>query len=192
MLGDCTGEKLTLEVALRYWSCKFVKISSFWSKVPSWWVLTETWQLTWTGALRAYSLFVVDWVCYRFLTARVMAFGAEYGLKFCCWRCSEFWQGKPINRWYLDVVVQHLHCINAWATNCTTSWNQKLWCDTPQTCSLMHSIKKACFLFWTNLHYLSQVGDSFPSSAPLGYAPGTAGEGGGFFFFIFLFFFTDI
>ena len=95
-----------------------------------------------------------------------MVFGTEYGLKFCGWRCSEFWLGKPINRWYLDLVVQHLHCINACATNCTTSWNQKLWCDTPQTCSLMHSIKKVCFLFWTNLHYLSRVGDSFPSSAP--------------------------
>ena len=34
MLGDCIGERLTLEFALRYWSCKLVIIPSFDCKIP--------------------------------------------------------------------------------------------------------------------------------------------------------------
>ena len=41
MLCDCIGERLTLDVALRYWSCIKMKISSFGSKVPLCFVHTE-------------------------------------------------------------------------------------------------------------------------------------------------------
>ena len=42
---------------------------------------------------------------------------------------GELRQIKPICWWYIDLVVKHLHCVNClntWATNCTTFWNQKL------------------------------------------------------------------
>ena len=41
MLHDCVYERLTLEVVLRYGSCKLIKIPSFGCKVPLWCVLTE-------------------------------------------------------------------------------------------------------------------------------------------------------
>ena len=34
LFGDCVGEILTLKLAVRYWSCKLVKIPSFSSEKP--------------------------------------------------------------------------------------------------------------------------------------------------------------
>ena len=45
MLDNSFGKRLTLEVALKYWSCKFVKIPSFGCKYPMWCAFTEKWQL---------------------------------------------------------------------------------------------------------------------------------------------------
>ena len=33
MLGDCAGDKLTLEFVIRYWSCNLIKIPSLQSTV---------------------------------------------------------------------------------------------------------------------------------------------------------------
>ena len=55
-----------------------------------------------------YSLLVVDWVCYRFVTVKGIAYGAVYSLGFCGRPCSEMWQGKPSVRSY---QVNHLDCI---------------------------------------------------------------------------------
>ena len=66
---------------------------------------------------------VVDNICYIFLTVRQAAFGEEGR-----WR-----QIKSIYRWHLDLVTESFRCINslnAWAPNCATFWNQKLYCDT--------------------------------------------------------------
>ena len=52
MLYYCVGEKLKLEVVLRYEACKSIKIPSF-----GWCVSTEKWQLRWIGILRIYSSF---------------------------------------------------------------------------------------------------------------------------------------
>ena len=85
---------------------------------------------------------VADYVCYIFVTVRETAFGEDYVFEFCGGTFSKVWQGKPrvavalekrIYRWYLGLVVKRLHCItclNAWAANCATFWNQKLCCGT--------------------------------------------------------------
>ena len=45
LFGDCAGERLTMKVALRYWSCKLAKIPSFGCNKPLRYVLTKKWQL---------------------------------------------------------------------------------------------------------------------------------------------------
>ena len=71
-------------------------------------------------------------------------------------------QSKPSDRWYLELVVKRLRCINclnACATNCTSfkscgvvpSFHINIMKRrTIQACSLMHSIKNGKFLFWAN------------------------------------------
>ena len=58
MLGDCVGEKLTLQVELRCWPFKQIKIPSFSCKVPMWCVFTEKCKLRWNGTLSTFSLCV--------------------------------------------------------------------------------------------------------------------------------------
>ena len=57
MLWDCAGERLTLEVALRYCSCIQIKISSFGSKVHLCFVHTEKRHLRWIETSMIFSLF---------------------------------------------------------------------------------------------------------------------------------------
>ena len=57
MLCDCAGERMALEVALRYWSCRYFKISIFGSKVSLCFVYTEKWQIRWIGTSMIFSLF---------------------------------------------------------------------------------------------------------------------------------------
>ena len=57
MFYNCVSERLILEVALRYWSCVWIKISSFGSKVSLYFVDTEKWQLRWIRTLMIFSLF---------------------------------------------------------------------------------------------------------------------------------------
>ena len=57
MLCDWVGERLTLKVALRYWSCIQIKISTFGSKVPLYFVRAEKWQLRWIRTLMIISLY---------------------------------------------------------------------------------------------------------------------------------------
>ena len=58
MLRDCVSERLTLEVVLRYGSCKLIKILNLDCKVSLWCGLTEKWQLMWIETRRIFSLFV--------------------------------------------------------------------------------------------------------------------------------------
>ena len=158
----CVIERFTLQVVLRCRSFKLVKIPSFDCKIPLWCVLTEKWQLRWI---------------YRF-------FGGRLGLlqlrdcKGCCvWRRlwawvvlgnvigSVAWQNMAValdqTNW--KVLVKRAHYIkslNVVTTNCSTFWNQKLWCGTlfpkkkkwwKQTCSLKHINKKGIwFWIWAN------------------------------------------
>ena len=117
-LCDCVGERLTLEVALRYWSCIYIKISIFGSKVPFCFVRTEKWQIRWIGTSMIFSLF-----------------GSRLGLLHlrdckgaCLWRRLCAWilwvnggVRSNIYRLHLDLVVKQL-CYNA------TFRNQKLYC----------------------------------------------------------------
>ena len=57
MLCECFGERMTLEVALKYWSRTWIKISSFGSKVPLCFVHAEKRQLKWIGKSMIFSLF---------------------------------------------------------------------------------------------------------------------------------------
>ena len=57
MLCYCIGERLTLEIALRYWSCIKIKISSFGSNVPLCFAHTEKCQLRWIGTSSIFSHF---------------------------------------------------------------------------------------------------------------------------------------
>ena len=104
---------------------------------------------------------------------------------------SEVQQGKPrlvvasdksIYRWYLELVVKRLRCINllnTWASICVTfksyvvvlSFYIKLMKRrTLYFCSLKHSIKKTCFLFRAIWNYLRGMSPPSPSF-PLCYAP---------------------
>ena len=56
MLGDC-GQRMTLEVVLRYWSSKLAKIPIFDCKVHLWCVLTVKWHLRWIKKPRIDSSF---------------------------------------------------------------------------------------------------------------------------------------
>ena len=83
-------------------------------------------------------------------------------------------QNKPSDRWYLELVVKRLRCINclnACATNCASykscgvvpSFHIKMMKRrTIQACSLMHSIKNGKFLFWANWTYLNWAGGVLP------------------------------
>ena len=92
-----------------------------------------------------------------------------------CGSC-EWWLHKirPIDRWYLDLVVRHprcINCINTWVFYCAPFWNQDFLCgalflhkndETPETCSLKHNIKKSSFLCSANWTYSSRAGGSLP------------------------------
>ena len=116
LLCDCVGERLTLEVALRNWSCIYIKISIFGWKVPLCFVQTEKWQIMWIGT-------------------SMILFGSRLGLLHlrdckgaCLWRRLCAWilwvngdVRSNIYRLHLDLVVKQL-CYNA------TFRNQKLCC----------------------------------------------------------------
>ena len=103
----------------------------------------------------------------------------ERGNQECRWR-----QIKIIYWWHLDLVGESLRCINslnAWAANCATFWNQKLYCDTvflhinddneellrPAIKSI--ATQKTCFMLRANWTYISRSGrgDSPRPPAPL-------------------------
>ena len=110
-------------------------------------------------------ILVVEYICYIFLTVREAAFAENYTLTFCGVTNSEMWQGKPrgamasekpIYRWHLDLIAKGLrcnNCLNTWATNCATFWNQKLCCvtvflhknDETKNSSGLHSTTKNTF-----------------------------------------------
>ena len=73
VVGECVGERLTLEVVLNY-ECKFfllqitVAVSSFGKN----------------GSLgEFYTILVVDWVYYNFVNVKGVAYGGVYRLGFC-------------------------------------------------------------------------------------------------------------
>ena len=85
---------------------------------------------------------VLEQFCYIFVTVREAAFREEYVLEFCGERTQKYsrenraWRWRQINsiyRWYLDLVLKRLcciNCLNAQDTNCATSSNQKFCCGT--------------------------------------------------------------
>ena len=52
MFDDCVGNYKT-----SYWSCKFLKMSSYGYKTPLWWVLTKKWQSGRITRRKVYFLF---------------------------------------------------------------------------------------------------------------------------------------
>ena len=132
MLCDCVGERLTLEVALRYWSCIYIKISIFSSKVPLCFVHTEKWQLRWIGTSMIFSLLGSRPALLHLRDCK----GTCLWRRLCAWiLCGNVLRsviGKTesgsgvrsnIYRLHLDLVVNQL-CYNA------TFKNQKLCCGT--------------------------------------------------------------
>ena len=130
MLCDCVGERLTLEVALRYWSCIYIKISIFGSKVPLCFVHTEKWQIRWIGTLMIFSLFGSRLGLLHLRDCK----GACLWRRLCAWILwvnvlrsvigkTESGGGVKSNiyRLHLDLVVKQL-CCNA------TFRNHKLCC----------------------------------------------------------------
>ena len=129
MLCDCVGERLALEVALRYWSCIYIKISIFGCKVPLCFVHTEKWQLRWIGTAMIFSLFGSRLGLSHLRDCK----GACFWRRLCAWILlvnvlrsvigkTEGGGGVRSNiyRLHLDLVVKQL-CYN------TTFRNQMLW-----------------------------------------------------------------
>ena len=76
-LSDCVGEKLTLEVVLRYGSCKLVIAPlAFAARYCCSVFLRKNGRLG-----EFYRLLMADWVCYRFLTVKGVAYGEDYELE---------------------------------------------------------------------------------------------------------------
>ena len=138
ILCDCAGERMTLEVALKYWSCIWIKISSFGSKVPLCFVHAEKRQLRWISKSMIFSLFgsrlgllhlrvvreavLEDIMCLNFVEERSQKCDREN-------REGRWRQITSIYRLYLDLVVKkfyYINCLNTWATNCATFRNQML------------------------------------------------------------------
>ena len=124
-----------------------------------------------------------------FVIVRENAFGEDKVLEFCGRMYSEVWQGKlrvgvasykPVYMSYLNLVVKRLrwiNCLNPWANNCTTFWNQKLCRGTVflhkndnmkalQVPSLKHSIRKDMFfcLVQIEIIFIGQWRSPPPSS----------------------------
>ena len=119
-LCDCVGERLTLEVALRYWSCIYIKISIFGSKVPFCFVRTEKWQIRWIGTSMIFSLFGSRLGLLHLRDCK----GACLWRRLCAWILWVNSGGgvrSNIYRLRLDLVVKQL-CYNA------TFRNQNLCC----------------------------------------------------------------
>ena len=132
MLRCCVIERLTLQVVLRCRSFKLVKIPSFDCKIPLWCVLTGKWQLRWI---------------YRFFGGRLCLLQLRDCKGCCVWRRLWAWVvlGNVIGSvaWKKMVVVldqtnwkvlvkraHYIKSLNVVTTNCSTFWNQKLWCGT--------------------------------------------------------------
>ena len=49
ILGDCVGEMLSVEILIRFLSCKLVKLVCLGCKAPLWYFLAEEWEL---GSIR--------------------------------------------------------------------------------------------------------------------------------------------
>ena len=141
MLVDCVGR--TLDVVLRYWLCKLVKILSFRCKVPSWCVLTKKKWEWWWGLI------------------------------------------KPIDRWYLDLVVKRLGLLivslsEIKSCGMASSFHMNMTKQTTfQGSSLNHSIKKGIFLRGKTLKDMLMLyakvtlrkfkGQSLPNPMPLSF-----------------------
>ena len=124
------SERVTLEVALRYWSSRYFKISIFGSKVPLCFVDMEKWQIRWIGTSMVFSLF-----CSRLGLLHLRGCkGACLWRRLCAWILwvnvlrsvigkTESGGGVKSNiyRLHLDLVVKQL-CCNA------TFRNHKLCC----------------------------------------------------------------
>ena len=77
MLGNCVGERLTMEVVLRYWFYKLIKSPVWTSKYPCDVFLRKNGSLSELGHQGFLALLVVDLACYKFVTVREDAFGED-------------------------------------------------------------------------------------------------------------------
>ena len=78
-----------MEVALRYWSCIYIKISIFGSKVPLRFVHTGKWQIRRIRTSMIFSLFGSRLGLLHLVILREPVFGEDYVLKFCRGTYSE-------------------------------------------------------------------------------------------------------
>ena len=166
------GKRVTLEVVLRYWSCKWIKIPSSGGKVSLLWVfLRKNGTLSGLGYQGLFlALLVVD---YAVVVDQLHVCDCKGG---CVWTTWNLWRNvlrsvagktesedgvRSIYIWYLAVVVKRLCCIdclNPWVIKLTVPLSEAksffvvlsfhikmMQRGTLQACSLKHSIKKACF-----------------------------------------------
>ena len=119
-LRDCVGQRLTLEVALKYWSCIYIKISIFGSKVPLRFVYTEKWQIRWIGTSMIFSLFGSRLGLLHLRDCKGACLSRRL-YAWILWVNSGGGVRSKIYRLHLDLVVKQL-CYNA------TFRNQNLCC----------------------------------------------------------------
>ena len=130
MLYGCIGERLALEVALTYWSCISIKISSFGSKVPLCFLHTEKWQLRWIGKAQGVSpplpLWLRAWALYEFWKLEfnvTIQFGETHRLK--CWKRKPCNTGKELHlvqaKWKSFIKSLYLSSEYAWVYRITNS-----------------------------------------------------------------------
>ena len=113
---------------------------------------------------------MVDWVCYRFVTVKRVAYGGVHRLGFCGRVCLEVRQGKP----RLLVVSDHTKLTISTVLSCGVvpffhkiRWNKQFLKHSIKQC--MHSV-----LGKINLFRLGR-GGVLPPPPPSGYAPEPAG-----------------
>ena len=98
ILLGCVGERLTVQVVLRYRSCELFQIPSCGCKVPFGVLWRKYGSLGELGHQGFTAFLVVDWVCYRFVD-----------WVYCAWRRLRVWilwenlleSVKPIDWWLL-------------------------------------------------------------------------------------------
>ena len=106
MLVNWVGERLTLEVVLRYWSFKWIKIPSFGCKGPLWCFLRKNGQLRWTGTV--FSLFSGKLGLLRLRDCQGSYIGRKLNsIEFCGGTYSEVWQG--ISRARIAVALDQIN-----------------------------------------------------------------------------------
>ena len=86
MLGDCAGERLIMEIVLRYWSVDLankLKSQVLVAKYPCGVFLRKNVTLGELGHRGFLSFLVIDYACCNFMTIKKAVFGEDNVLEFC-------------------------------------------------------------------------------------------------------------